>query len=238
MPPPSVVSNDLVLISYEIYIWYDDFYFEVLVQGTHTRTHAPSREQYSANNGRPMSRGGVIVDVRSKKGFVMRSWLRFRLSTLLVATAIIAIATYHINWRYFTPDGVYQTTKNGHALLGILGVEIRNGDTLSAVRRHLGNGFVVTDKQHLAKIQSNLEANKTFATDGYRDTDTFLTYSSTEGIAVELQFRNQILINFYIPEAARPALISHYKTCTQFSKRNTSISTGPKPTQSPAAVAR
>lgn len=168
----------------------------------------------------------------------MRKLFRFRLATLFLATAIIAVTTYYINWRYFTPDGVYQTTKNGYALLGILGVEIRNGDTLAAVQRRLGKGTPVSDKEWLTQKQSDVESNETIATDGYKDTDTFVTYSSAEGFAVDLQFRNQILINFHIPESARTTMIDHYTTCTQISKRKANSSNGPIPTLAPATMAQ
>jgi hypothetical protein len=165
--------------------------------------------------------------VLSMKGFVMRPRFKFRLATLLVVTAMIAVAIHHLQWRYFTPSGVYQTTKNGSALLGILGVELKNGDSRSSVRRRLGLGNVLTDRQSHEQRRIQTESKPDSAREGYQENDVLICYTSIEGIAVVLQFRNDQLINHHVPEALRSTMMEHYENCTKLANRRSAGYTGP-----------
>lgn len=157
----------------------------------------------------------------------MRPRFRFRIATLLVVTAMIAVAIRHVQWRYFTPSGVYQTTQNGSALLGILGVEIQNGDSMSSVRRRLGSGNVLTDSQSHEQRRVQMESNPDTAKEGYQENDVLISYSSVDGMAVVLQFRNSKLINHHVPEAMRPVMMEHYKNCTKLANRRSAGHAGP-----------
>ena len=160
------------------------------------------------------------------KGFVMRPRFKFRLATLLMVTALIAVAIHHVQWRYFTPSGVYQTTKNGSALIGILGVEIQNGDSMSSVRRRLGPGNVLTDTQSHEQRRIQMESKPDSAREGYQENDVLICYSSIEGIAVVLQFRNDKLINHHVPETMRSVMMEHYQNCTKLANRSSAGYTG------------
>lgn len=159
----------------------------------------------------------------------MRLRFKFLLATLLVVTTLIAVAIHQVQWRFFTPSGVYQTTKNGSALLGIIGVEIRNGDSMSSVRRRLGPGNVLTDSQSHEQRRIQMESKPDVAKEGYQENDVLICYSSIEGIAVVLQFRNEKLINHYVPETTRSAMLEHYQNCTKLANRRSAGYAGPLP---------
>lgn len=125
----------------------------------------------------------------------MRRYLRFSLATLFAATVLVALMTQCVHWRFFTPSGVYQTTKNGSALLGILGVEIKNGDTLDTVRMRLGHGTTIVDEVTREETRTSALAHPKIATDGYQEADKLVQYSAIDGFFVVLQFRDNRLIN-------------------------------------------
>jgi len=86
---------------------------------------------------------------------------------------MLAVGLY-CNWRYFTPNGIYQSQKEGSALLGILGEEVKNGDSRASVVKSLGPGTVITDDKFLVEIRENIKQQSTALTDGVQETDVFV----------------------------------------------------------------
>ena len=136
----------------------------------------------------------------------MKFNLRFTIKQLFVATAVVAVATMfglYAHWKYCTLEGVYQTDKSGTALIGLLADEINNGDDRDYVISRLGPGNTIEDDDPLWKIRRNIEQQPATLTDGFRQSDTFVEYSAAEGFAISLQFRDDKLVNFNLPEPAR-----------------------------------
>ena len=95
--------------------------------------------------------------------------------------------------------------------MGILGEEIKNGDSRASVVRRLGQGAIVDDEQSLEKVRGGIEKHSATLTDGIRKTDVFVQYHAAEGFAVNLQFRDDTLVNFNLSERARQELRKHYQ---------------------------
>ena len=143
---------------------------------------------------------------------MIRLRLRFTTRTLLATTAVVAVilvATFSLHWRYFSPSGVYQTRKNGSALLGLLSHGINNGDTRASVITRLGRGTIIDGERALDVMGENMVQQPVAYPDGFQKTDVFVMYSAAEGFALHLQFRDNRLVNFNLPPKTRQALSQH-----------------------------
>ena len=144
----------------------------------------------------------------------MRLRFRFRLRDVLLATTLVApvlVVGICVHWRYFTPYGAYQVRKEGSALLGILAEEIKNGDSREYVVSKLGLGTVIDDEKPLESIRENNQQQPAAHADGFQKTDVFVMYSAAEGFGLQLQFRDDKLVNFNLPLPARQAMRQHYE---------------------------
>ena len=144
----------------------------------------------------------------------MRSYFSFSIRNLLLATAVVALMLaigLCAHWRYFTPNGIYQSRREGSALLGILGEEIKNGDSRASVISRLGRGEIIDDADYLEAIRENIEQQPAAHVDGFQETDASFIYSAAEGFALHLQFRDDKLVNFDLPLSTRQAMRQHYK---------------------------
>ncbi|MCA9171130.1 MAG: hypothetical protein KDB23_25835 [Planctomycetales bacterium] len=139
----------------------------------------------------------------------MRPRFRFGIDRLLLMISILALVLVvgrHLHWRYFSPEGAYQLRKQGAALLVILADELNNGDSREYVIRMLGPGSTIDDEESLARIRQTIRQFPLSHADGIQESDMFVMYSTVEGFALHLQFREDKLVNFDLSMSTKLAM--------------------------------
>lgn len=130
------------------------------------------------------------------------SWLFFAIT----AAAIVTIGCQYISY-FRSPVGRYTESKDGHALMAVLTLEIQNGDHFNTIRKKIGDGQEVTDKDSIAIARETVLRNERekpmYCPDGLQESDKFFEYYFEPGGAMRLQFRDERLVNHIVsPQTA------------------------------------
>ncbi len=124
----------------------------------------------------------------------------------ITAAAIVTICCQYVIYLR-SPVGRYSEFKDGHALMAVLTLEIQNGDHFNTIRKKIGNGHELTDKESVAIARETVLRNKrekpTYCPDGLQESDKFFEYYFAPGGAMRLQFRDERLVNHIVsPQTA------------------------------------